>query len=134
MASPIVDSYIESWRVSDLATAAPGRNWSAELSKTMADPILTEFLSALAKSSAAGTHSVGHVQVVATLQSVDTNSATLSGCIDMSHKDTVDGNGKSVVAADARGSFRRYVETVRMAKLGGEWFVTSADSNWNKSC
>ncbi len=133
-ADAVIEGYIGSWRISDQATANPSIDWKTSLSRYMADPFLSQFLDSLHQNAQKGLRSVGHVSVVAEVKTMSPTSATIIGCVDTSHQDTIDKQGRSVVVANGPGAYWRYVEVATMKLIDDSWRLSSVNPDWNTKC
>lgn len=82
-----IEVYQAYWRLSDQASADPGRDWSAQVSEVAAGTSADAFLKELASLSKRGLHTTGRTTIEGTVTKVEPALVYLTGCVDVSSTD-----------------------------------------------
>lgn len=133
-AAAAIAGYTDYWSTLDQAFAAPGQDWSSQVSAVAAaaekDGILQE-LAALVKR---GQRSVGSTGFEPEVTQVDPGVVSLTACVDKTAVNFVDATGQSIKAPNAPGSYFRHVSTAQIVQFQDQWLVTVTSDDWTRTC
>lgn len=95
-----VNAAIEAWRqavrVYDQSMQDPGKDWSPAIREYVADPAAVFQLDLIGALARDGMHQVGETRYAARVTKATAHNVQLAACVDVSHSDVVDADGRSI--------------------------------------
>jgi hypothetical protein len=133
-AQAALSAYRAYWVLVDQAVAAPGSDWTQQVSQYATGNERDSFLKALAEAAARGQYGSGETRISPEVTAVEPGLVTISDCVDKTGTDYLQ-NGTSIKAPNAAGSYFRHPAVVQVAEFtGGSWLVLSTADDWTKTC
>jgi len=133
-AQAALSAYRAYWALVDQAIAAPGSDWTQQVSQYATGNERDSFLRALAEAAARGQYGSGETRISPEVTAVEPGLVTISDCVDKTGTDYLQ-NGTSIKAPNAAGSYFRHPAVVQVAEFtGGTWLVLSTVDDWTKTC
>ena len=133
-AQAALSAYRAYWALVDQAVAAPGSDWTQQVSQYATGNERDSFLKALAEAAARGQYGSGETGISPEVTAVEPGLITISDCVDKTDTDYLQ-NGTSIKAPNAAGSYFRHPAVVQVAEFtGGSWLVLSTADDWTKTC
>ena len=129
-----IAAYTAYWRVLDQAGADPGQDWSALVATVSTGPEMDGVLEYLKQTAARGQRVTGSTKFEPTVTKVDPGVVEMTVCVDKTYTDFLNGDGGSIKAPNANGSYFRHVSNAQVAQFGDKWLVAFTSDDWSKTC